>query len=119
MNKKQTVLARLEMNDHVPMRAKEFKKLLGIDPRDLRDIVRELRLEHVKVCSGDPGYWLWNGVDDSWKRTKARIRSQMMNECKLLAAMDGVVDGQIGMFYDSLFDYEFDTAVAEMGRGNV
>ena len=43
----------------------------------------------------------------------------MMNECKLLAAMDDVVDGQIGMFYDSLFDYEFDTAVAEMGRDNV
>ena len=119
MNKKQLVLARLEMNDHVPMRAKDFKKLLGIDPRDLRDIVRELRMEHVKVCSGNPGYWLWDGVDDSWERTKARIRSQAAKEHLLLIAMDNVVDGQIGMFYDSLFDYEFDTAVAEMGRGNV
>lgn len=119
MNKKQLVLARLEMNDHTPMRAKEFKKLLGIDPRELRDVVRDLRLDGVKVCSGDKGYWLFNGNDDSWNKTKARIKSQALNELKLLAAMDGVVDGQIGMFYDSLFDYEFDTAVAEMGRGNV
>lgn len=115
MNKKQLVLARLEMNDHTPMLAKDFKKLLGIDPRELRDVVRALRMEHVKVCSGDQGYWLWDGVDDSWNKTKARIKSQMVNECKLLAAMDGVVDGQIGMFYDSMFDYEFERAVAEIG----
>ena len=88
-NAKQMVLARLEMNDHMPMRAKEFKKLLGIDPRELREVVRELRMEHVKVCSGDKGYWLWNGHDDSWRRTKARMRSEQKRLNEVLAAMDG------------------------------
>ena len=94
-NAKQMVLARLEMNDHMPMRAKEFKALLGIDPRELREVVRDLRMEHVKVCSGDKGYWLWNGHDDSWHRTKARIRSQAAKEHLLLMAMDNdALEGQ-------------------------
>lgn len=92
---KQMVMARLEMNGHMPMLAKDFKTLLGIDPRELRDVVRELRMEHVKVCSGDKGYWLWDGIDDSWRRTKARIKSQAVKEYALLAAMDGdALEGQ-------------------------
>ena len=95
---KQMVLDRLTMNGSLPMRAKEFKTLFGIDPRELREVVRELRLEHVKVCSGDKGYWLWDGHDDSWSRTKARIRSQAAKEHILLMAMDNdALEGQLCM----------------------
>lgn len=92
---KDLVLTQLKLMDSVPITAKKIQGLLGIDPRKLRDIVRELRMEHVKVCSGDKGYWLWDGHDDSWERTKARIRSQAAKEHILLMAMDNdVLDGQ-------------------------
>lgn len=92
---KEMVMARLTMNDGVPMLAKQFKAILGIDARELREVVRDLRMEHVKVCSGNQGYWLWDGHDDSWNRTKARIRSQAVKEYQLLSAMENeVLDGQ-------------------------
>ena len=92
---KEMVLARLTMNDGVPMRAKRFHAILGIDARELRDVVRDLRMDGVKVCSGNAGYWLWDGHDDSWTITKARIRKQAIKEYQLLAVMDGLpIEGQ-------------------------
>ena len=93
-SKKEIVLTQLKLMDSVPITAKEIQGLLGIDPRKLRIIARELRMEHMKVCSGDNGYWLWDGKDDSWNRTKARIRSQAKREFELLKAMEDVLDGQ-------------------------
>lgn len=93
-NKKDIILTQLKLMDSVPLTAKEIEGLTGTDPRGLRKIVRELRMEHIKVCSGDEGYWLWNGKDDSWSRTKARIRSQAKREFELLKAMEDVLDGQ-------------------------
>lgn len=86
---KQMVLDRLTMNNSIPMRASQFETLIGIKPRELRLIVRDLRMDGVKVCSGDPGYWLWDGHDDSWHRTKARMRSEQKRLNEVLAAMDG------------------------------
>ena len=95
---KQMVLDRLTMNNSIPMRASQFETLTGIKPRELRLIVRDLRMDGVKVCSGDPGYWLWDGHDDSWSRTKARIRSQAAKEHILLMAMDNdALEGQLCM----------------------
>lgn len=93
--KKMAVLARLTMNDGLPMTAKEVETIMGIKPRDLRDIVRDLRMAHVKVCSGDAGYWLWDGKDDSWSRTQARIKSHAKREFELLKAMsENALEGQ-------------------------
>lgn len=86
---KQMVLDRLTMNNSIPMRASQFETITGIKPRELRLIVRDLRMDGVKVCSGDPGYWLWDGKDDSWSRTKARMRSEQKRLNEVLAAMDG------------------------------
>ena len=95
---KQMVFDRLTMNNSIPMRASQFETLTGIKPRELRLIVRDLRLDGVKVCSGDKGYWLWDGHDDSWSRTKDRIRSQAAKEHILLMAMDNdALEGQLCM----------------------
>ncbi len=93
-SKKEIVFTQLKLMDSVPLTAKEIEGLTGVDPRQMRHIARELRMEHVKLCSGDKGYWLWNGKDDSWNRTKARIRSQAKKELELLKAMEDVLDGQ-------------------------
>lgn len=93
-SKKEIVLTQLKLMDSVPLTAKEIERLTGADPRQMRHIARELRMEHVKLCSGDKGYWLWNGKDDSWNRTKARIRSHAKREFELLRAMEDVLDGQ-------------------------
>lgn len=91
---KDRVLHVLEINNHVPVKTAPICAVLGITPRELQQAVRDLRLEHVKVCSGDGGYWLWDGKDNSWAHTKFQIRSRMKKLSELYTAMDAVLDGQ-------------------------
>ena len=70
----------------------------GLKRRALMHAVRELRMAGYKVCSGDDGYWLWDGQDDSWRKTKAQIRSRMHSMQELYYAMEGMpIDGQMMM----------------------
>lgn len=60
----------------------------GMDRRRLMKAVNELRHAGFKVCSGNAGYHLWDGKDDTWNETKRRIRSQAIDMMKLSKAMD-------------------------------
>ena len=75
------------LSTDTPRTQKELEDLTGIDRRDVRKIIQELRLEGVKVCSGNAGYWIWNGKDDSWHRTKMTIISKAASTFKLANAI--------------------------------
>lgn len=92
---KDLVLAQLKLMDSVPITAKEIQGLLGIDPRTMRDITHQLRTECVKVCSGDKGYWLWDGEDGSLNRTIARLKSQRKRIDEAIKGLESApLDGQ-------------------------
>ena len=75
--------------------APKLSELTGISKRIVMAMLRELRLKGYKVCSGTPGYWLWDGIDDSWKHTKNHIRSRTISLIELTRAMENSpLDGQ-------------------------
>lgn len=90
------VLVRAE---HRPMKSREIARITGLTDLAVRQAVHELREQHyIKVCSGRDGFWLWDGVDDSWEHTKAHIRSRYNALQKLYFAMEYPPDkAQIGM----------------------
>ena len=111
---KERVLHVLEINNHVPVKTTPICAVLNIKPRQLQQAVHDLRMDGVKVCSGDQGYWIWNGQDDSWNHTKNQIKSRIKKLSKMYHAMDGTqIDGQIGVF-DSYMDYEFEIALRDI-----
>lgn len=79
-------------------KAPALQSQTGLDKKALREAVRELRLAGYKVCSGNEGYWLWDGLDDSWNHTKMQIKSRMHSMLELYNAMNNIpLDGQIKM----------------------
>lgn len=111
---KNMVLNVLTINNHVPVKTTPICAVLKIKPRQLQQAVHDLRMDGVKVCSGDQGYWIWNGQDDSWNHTKRQIQSRIRKLSKMYTAMDGTqIDGQIGVF-DSYRDYEFEIALRDI-----
>ena len=76
-------------------KATRLQELTGLDKRALRIAIRELRLRGYKVCSHNPGYWLWDGKDDSWRHTKSHIKSRLRSMLELWQAMENApVEGQ-------------------------
>lgn len=61
----------------------------GYCRREIMHAVRALRLAGYSICSGDDGYWMWNGSDESWDATKAQIKSRLIKMATLYSAMDG------------------------------
>ena len=111
---KERVLNVLTINNHVPVKTTPICAVLNIKPRQLQQAVHDLRMDGVKVCSGDQGYWIWDGQDDSWNHTKNQIKSRIKKLSKMYTAMDGTqIDGQIGVF-DSYRDYEFEIALRDI-----
>ena len=67
----------------------------GFEKKQLRNAIRELRLAGFKVCSGNNGYWLWDGKDDTWNHTKAQIKSRRYMLDQLIKAMEDIpLEGQ-------------------------
>lgn len=111
---KERVLNVLTINNHVPVKTTPICAVLNIKPRQLQQAVHDLRMDRVKVCSGDQGYWIWNGQDDSWNHTKRQIQSRIRKLSQMYHAMDGTpLDGQIGV-YDSFRDYEYEIALRDL-----
>lgn len=70
-----------------PKTQKELESITGIDRRIIRRAIRQLRMEGLKVCSGNDGYWIWNGEDSTWEMTKATIVKKAAHTFELLNAM--------------------------------
>lgn len=70
-----------------PKTQKELEDLTGIDRREVRKIIRELRIEGMKICSGNAGFWIWDGKDDSWERTKRAIIRKAVSGFELMNAI--------------------------------
>lgn len=75
------------LSTDTPRTQKELEDLTGIDRRDVRRLIRELRIDGVKICSGNAGYWIWNGQDESWHRTKLTIIAKGTSTYKLVNAI--------------------------------
>ena len=71
-----------------PIKSRELGARMGTKDAETRQIIRELRLKGVKVCSGADGFWIWNGHDDSWNHTKRQIYSRAKALIELLRAMN-------------------------------
>ena len=91
---KEKVHAVLFIYDSNPIKTKPLCAVCSITPRQLQTAIRDLRMDGVKVCSGDAGYWLWNGKDDSWEHTKRQLRSRVSKLMRVLIAMDMELEGQ-------------------------
>lgn len=70
-----------------PKTQAELEALTGIDRRDIRRIVRELRIDGLKICSGNAGFWIWDGEDASWERTKKQLLRKGANTLELFYAI--------------------------------
>lgn len=71
-----------------PIKSRELGARMGTKDAETRQIIRELRLKGIKVCSGSDGFWIWNGKDDSWNHTKRQIYSRAKSLIELLKAMN-------------------------------
>lgn len=79
-----------------PKRSSELQKITGYSDVEVREAIRNLRLNGVAVCSGGKGFWLWNGKDDSWRHTKNNIKSRAKKLIELYNAMeDRPITGQV------------------------
>lgn len=79
-----------------PRRSTELQRMTGYTDIEVRDSIRNLRLNGLAVCSGNKGFWLWNGKDDSWRHTKNNIKSRAKKLIELYNAMeDRPIVGQV------------------------
>lgn len=80
--------------DH-PFIAKDFAESLGLKEVNVRMAIRELRLNHIRICS-DPsksGYWLEeNG--GGYEATRQQMLSRAFRIFEVVKAMDENKDGQ-------------------------
>lgn len=72
-----------------PLKTTGITMRTGYGRRDIMYAVRALRMEGYCICSGDDGYWLWDGVDATWDATKAQIKSRLIKMATLYSVMDG------------------------------
>lgn len=76
----------------------ELARLVRQHPRTVRKAIGVLRDNGVKVCSGPAGFWIWDGEDDSWSKTKRTIRKKAISTLRRYYAMEGLpLDGQISI----------------------
>lgn len=92
---KQTVLANLLLYDSTPIKTAPLCALCGIKERELQQAVQDLRMEHIPVCSGDGGYWMWDYKDDSLDHTIRQLKSRIRNQSATIRALEQVqLEGQ-------------------------
>ena len=92
---KDKVFQTLVLYDSMPVKTRPLCALCRISSRELQNAVHDLRMDGVKVCSGDDGYWIWDGQDDSWNHTKNQIKSRIKKLSQMYAAMEGTpLEGQ-------------------------
>lgn len=78
-----------------PLKTTGITMRTGYGRRDIMYAVRALRMEGYCICSGDDGYWLWDGVDATWDATKMQIKSRLIKMATLYSAMENrPLDGQ-------------------------
>lgn len=94
MSSKEIILSYL--SEDTPRTQRELETMTGIDRRQVRDIIGLLRDDGIKICSGNKGFWLWNGKDDSYEKTMATMRRKSISTLRRLARMGALpLEGQI------------------------
>lgn len=97
---KDTVRAWLSVE--TPRTQVELEALTGINRRDVKRAVRELRLQGVKVCSSNRGYWLARD-DAEVDRTRARLWHEIHERLELVYAMSNYsLEGQMTMLEEMM-----------------
>lgn len=75
------------LSHDTPRTQKELEALTGIDRRYIKQIIRDLRLEGLPICSGNEGYWIARS-EEELNRTKARLWHEIGERILLANAMD-------------------------------
>lgn len=92
---KDQVYATLRLRNK-PLTSKDIRELTGFSDTEIRTAIRDLRMDGYKICSGSNGFWIWNGIDDTWRHTKAQIKSRIKALSELYRAMENLPEkGQI------------------------
>lgn len=91
------VLDRLQNHSiNNPFVAKDYARVIGVNEVAVRAAIRELRLNHIRICS-DPrhrGYWLEeNG--GGYEITRSQMLSRAFRIFEVVKAMDNAQDGQM------------------------
>lgn len=73
-----------------PRKSAELQRITGYSDVEIRQLIRELRLNGHPICSGQKGFWVWNGTDDSWEHTKNNIKSRAKQLMDLYRAMESI-----------------------------
>lgn len=85
-----------------PKTQAELEALTGIDRRTIRLAIRELRMQGVKVCSGNSGFWMWDGEDASWAMTKKTILRKAVHTFELLNAIKANERDEDQIFFEEV-----------------
>ena len=86
-----------------PKTQEELEQITGIDRRTIRYAIGDLRDQGHKICSGNQGYWLWDGQDSSWRKTQLTIWRKALNTLARARRMGQLpINGQ--MTIDDLLD---------------
>lgn len=72
-----------------PKTAKQLCSFCDCHGSELRAAVHNLRMNGEKICSGQHGYWIWDGESDDWDHTIADIKSRINSLSELYEAMRG------------------------------
>lgn len=95
----ETIAAQLSATPHTQ---KEIEAVTGIDRRDVKYAIRELRLRGTKICSSSRGYWI-AGSDAELDRTRARLWHEIRERLTLVRAMGGYpLDGQLSLLIEQM-----------------
>ena len=71
-----------------PIKSSELGARMGTKDAETRQIIRELRLKGVPICSGADGFWMWDGKDKSLEHTKNNLKSRAVAIYQVWKALD-------------------------------
>ena len=95
-NEEQNLLSLLSVGEE---NAKTMKELRGINSRDMRFLVSELRVKGYPICSGHKGYWLGKDLDEL-NRTINNISSRRFEMGRVVNGLKKSQDKLGGKIWD-------------------
>lgn len=78
------------LGEHKAIKAKVITALTGINAREIRLLVHEMRINGYPVCSGNDGYF-YASTSDELEKTIRRMRRQIIGTKMALSGLEKAV----------------------------